>query len=114
MENDRGGALASPAESPYQVLLDHLQRCFQAEEENSRRHADSTRLVVTALVAFLAVGLFRFGLSNLPGDMVTSPVWAGHIVRLLLILGIGCLFYASSWLTGVPSGKRLERLDRLR
>jgi hypothetical protein len=109
--------ISTPAEtpegSPYEAALDQLRFAFAAEEENARRHQDVTRMIVSATVILLGVGLFRFGLAALGDRFATDPDWMGTVVRALLIAGLACLFVATSALVG-PVGRRVQkRLDGL-
>ena len=82
--------------SGYQVLLEHLVRCYEAEEENVRRLAETTKMLVNATVAILAVGLFRFGLSA--SGTTVEVEWVRVLVSLLWTVGLGCLLWSSTYL----------------
>lgn len=90
---------AQEPESKYKVALDHAYRAWQAEEENARRHAGRMGLLLTAIVAFGGVGLFRFA------QAVTQAAfelrWPLLVVAVCLFGGVALLGAAALYLTGV-------------
>jgi|GEM_PF-4541874 len=100
------------ADSPFQILVEHFDRCFAAEEENSRRHRETARMVVTAIIAFLAVGLFRFGL-EMSGGAASEGTWLADWVRGFFILGLLSLFWSFSYLIGPRFKWRRRRLEKV-
>jgi hypothetical protein len=79
------------ADSPdqYLTLLEHAIRQWEAEEENARRHATRTNLVLTltsALLGFLGIGVFRIQILA-----EADPRWVSWLVKILVCLGLGSL-----------------------
>jgi len=98
-------ALGGNPQSPYPVLLAYLQWCFEREEENSRRHSQTARIGVTTVIAFLAVGLFRFGIGS-AGVEVIEENWRPWLVALLVV-AIVVLLAAVRLLLGTRKGPDL-------
>jgi hypothetical protein len=104
---NRRPAPAPPPDPPFKEALAHVCRIFAAEEENARRHSQTGSVLVTATIAFLAAGLFRFGLDLFtPAVNDNEPLWVGYAVRGLMILGLGLLWRSSYWMFGGPHGER--------
>jgi hypothetical protein len=104
----------SRGDSPFQVVLDHMLRCFAVEEENARRHAESTKMLLTAIIAFLVLGLFRFGMDLFGPGRLGCP-WE-QIEKAILFLALASFLLAAQALLWhrVHWGARLrERWRRL-
>lgn len=69
-------------------------------------------MVVTAIIAFLAVGLFRFGLEMTSGS-VASTSWLTDWVRWFFIVGLISLFWSFSYLIGPRFRWRRRQLERV-
>lgn len=69
-------------------------------------------MVVTAIIAFLAVGLFRFGLEMTSGE-VASTSWLTNCVRGLFIVGLVSLFWSFSFLIGPRFKWRRRQLEEV-
>ena len=67
-------------------------------------------MVVTAIIAFLAVGLFRFGLEMTSGT-VAGASWLTNWVKGLFIVGLVSLFWSFSYLIGPRFKWRRRQLE---
>jgi len=74
--------------SPYTVLLEHEKFRWNAEEENSRRLSIRINLLLTSVVAFLALGLFQFGLGVFSEPMGFENEHLESLVRIFTVVGL--------------------------
>ena len=81
------------------VLLEQMQWYFAVEEENARRQVSSERVLLTAILAIVAAGLFRFGLSLPVSSRLSLPE---ALASGCLIASIACLGWAASYLVVGP------------
>ena len=95
---------------PYEAALEHLYRLWNAEEENSRRYAAKTRLVLTGTIAFLAAGLFRFGLQALETDLYPQHPVIEFAAITFLLLAFTFFLLSSRYLIFKKRGEAEERI----
>lgn len=94
---------ADPApESVVQPALDHSIRWWNAEEENSRRLSRRVSLLLTAIAAFLGIGLIRLGTPSLGPALPQLESPFQEIFTLLLGVGLILLIIATLYLVGFP------------
>jgi len=111
MLGENGEAL----ESVFGPLLAHETRRWNAAEENSRRLAQRASLLLTSVVAFLAVGLFRFGLDSLGGSLDLPGAWSPNVglaIRILIVVGLLSILIGSAYVVGVFGARRASVVPR--
>src|SRR5258706_13588293 len=74
-------------------LIRHAARCWEAEVENARRHANRMNLLLPVILGVLGLGAFNLGWMG-ERRPVLEPQWAIQVVRVLQ-LGSLLLFMRS-------------------
>ena len=97
-------------ETPYKEALAHVRCVFAIEEENARRHAQTSNLLATAATAILAAGLFRLGLDVFSPLAGGEPQCMAAGARVALIVGTALLTACTYWLFAIPSRRGGGRL----
>lgn len=96
--HEESEAASSADASAFEPLVAHARQMWAAEEENSRRNLERTKLLAAALLAFLAVGLFRFGV-----ELFGPPSTIGDVIsRVLLVIGLLMMARAAPYLFNLP------------
>jgi len=94
------------------MLVEHAERCWQAERENAERLSKRATLLLSAVAALLGIGLFRLDW-HIPPDHVSAihPPWLRWAVRILL--GIGALLATVAFFRTL-SVRRVGKRERRR
>ena len=82
------------AKTDDEVLIEHAQRCWNAEAENAERLKGRTNLLGTVIVAVASLGLYRVDWFYNPEFVPTVPLWAACTIKTLLILALALFLLA--------------------